>query len=199
MRNVTAGLFISIDGVVEAPHEWQGDVWDDIMSDAMNAMLDKQDAMLLGRVTYQEWAGYWPTSDDEPFATYINTIPKYVVSTTLDKVEWQNSTLITGDLTDQITALKQQSGGNIGVSGSPTLVESLLQADLLDELVLMIHPVVVGTGKRLFTTGKALKRLKLADAKTSSTGVLIATYQPDRTSFPRKATNGDPTFTSGAA
>ena len=128
------------------------------------------------------WASYWPTSDDEPFATYINTIPKYVVSTTLDTVDWQNSTLITGDLTEAITALKQQSGGNIGVSGSPTLVESLLQADLLDELVLMIHPVIVGTGKRLFTSGKALKRLKLVDAKTSSTGVLIATYQPDRTS-----------------
>jgi dihydrofolate reductase len=175
-------LFLSLDGVAEAPNEWQGDVWDGIMGDAMNAMLDKQDAMLLGRVTYQEWAGYWPTSTDEPFATYINTIPKYVVSTTLDKVDWQNSSLLKGDLASAIAELKQQPGGTIGVSGSPTLVESLLQADLLDELVLMIHPVVVGKGKRLFNDGKALKRLKLVDAKTSSTGVVIATYRPDRAS-----------------
>ncbi len=182
MRNITAGLFISVDGVVEAPHEWQGDVWDDIMSEAMNAMLDKQDAMLLGRVTYADWAEYWPTSSDEPFATYINNIPKYVVSTTLDKTDWQNSTLVTGDLVEAINGLKQQPGGNIGVSGSPTLVQSLLQAGLLDQLVLMIHPVVVGKGKRLFTDGNALKRLKLIDSKTSSTGVVILTYQPDRDS-----------------
>lgn len=180
MRNITAGLFISVDGVVEAPNEWQGDVWDEIMSAAMNAMLEKQDAMLLGRVTYQDWAGYWPTSTDEPFATYINSIPKYVVSTTLDTVEWQNSTLLQGDLASALGDLKQQPGGNIGVSGSPALVQSLLQAGLLDELVLMIHPVVVGKGKRLFSDGNALKRLTLVDSKTSSTGVVIATYQPDR-------------------
>lgn len=180
MRNVVSGLFISVDGVAEAPHEWQGDVWDDIMSGAMNDILEGQDAMLLGRVTYQEWAGYWPTSTDEPFATFVNTIPKYVVSTTLDKLEWQNSTLIKGDLAGAIADLKQQPGGTIGISGSLTLVQSLLQAGLLDELVLMIHPVVVGKGKRLFTDGNALKRLKLVDSKTSGTGVVIATYRPDR-------------------
>ncbi len=182
MRDVTSGLFISLDGVVEAPNEWQGDIWDDIMGSAMNAMLEKQDAMLLGRVTYQDWAGYWPTSNDEPFATYINNIPKYVVSSTLDKVDWQNSTLLHGDLASAIANLKQQQGGTIGISGSPALVESLLQADLLDELVLMIHPVVVGKGKRLFNDGKALKRLTLVDSKTSSTGVVIATYRPNRAS-----------------
>jgi dihydrofolate reductase len=130
-------------------------------------------------VTYQEWASYWPTSTDEPYASHINNTPKHVVSTTLDKVEWKNSTLVTGDIAEEIARLKQQPGKNIGVAGSPTLVESLLQNDLLDELTLMIHPVV-GSGKRLFKDGRALKRLKLVASKTTSTGVSIVTYQPDK-------------------
>lgn len=177
MRNIAAGLFISLDGVTEAPNELQGDVWDDVMSEAMNSMLSKQDAILLGRVTYQEWADYWPRSTDEPFASYINNIPKYVVSTTLDKVDWQNSTLINGDLAEEITALKQQPGKTIGVAGSPTLVASLLQADLLDELVLMIHPVVVGKGKRLFKDGSTAT-LKLVDSQAFGSGVVALIYHP---------------------
>lgn len=180
MRDVISGLFISVDGVAEAPHEWQGDVWDDVMSGAMTEIMEQQDTMLLGRVTYQEWAAYWPTSTDEPFASFVNAIPKHVVSTTLDHVDWQNSTLISGDLVDAITKLKQQPGGTIGVAGSLTLVESLLHAGLLDRLILMIHPVVVGKGKRLFNQGNALEQLELIDSKTSSTGVVIVTYQPKR-------------------
>jgi dihydrofolate reductase len=129
-------------------------------------------------VTYQEWASYWPTSTDEPFASYINGTPKYVFSTTLDKVEWQNSTLIKGNVAEEIARLKQQPGNNIGVAGSPTLVEALLQNDLLDELKLMVHPVVAGSGKRLFKDGRALNRLKLVDSKTTGTGVSIFTHQP---------------------
>jgi dihydrofolate reductase len=146
----------------------------------MQTQLDAQDSVLLGRVTYQDWADYWPTSTDEPFASFINSTPKYVVSTTLDKVEWQNSTLIKGDFVEEINRLKQQPGKNIGVAGSPTLVYSLLQAGLLDELILMIHPVVAGKGKRLFKDGSELKRLKLVGSKTTSTGVAILTYQPAR-------------------
>ena len=182
MRTVVAGLFISLDGVTESPDKWHFPYFNDEMGEAVDAQIAAQDAMLLGRVTYQEWAPYWPAStDDEPFANQINSMPKYVVSTTLDKVEWgkwDNATLIKGDLAEAITKLKQQPGKNIGVGGSPTLVYSLLQHDLLDELRLLVHPVVVGSGKRLFKDGGDLKRLKLVDAKTFSTGVLSLIYQP---------------------
>jgi dihydrofolate reductase len=178
MREVVSGLFISLDGVTESPHEWQFDHFDKEMMAEMGAHIARQGAVLLGRVTYQEWASYWPTSTDEPYASHINNTPKYVVSTTLDRVGWKNSTLIKGNLAEEIASLKQQPGKDIGVAGSPTLVRSLLQNDLLDELTLMIHPVVVGRGKRLFKDGGDLKRLRLVDSKTTSTGVLIATYRP---------------------
>jgi dihydrofolate reductase len=178
VRKVVAGLFISLDGVTQSPDKWQFDHFDAGLMAAMGAHIAEEDAVLLGRVTYQEWASYWPTSTDEPYASHINNTPKYVVSTTLEKVEWKNSTLIKGNLAEEITKLKQQPGKNIGVAGSPTLVESLLQNDLLDELTLMVHPVVVGGGKRLFKEGHDLKRLKLMDSRTTSTGVVILTLQP---------------------
>ncbi|HEV7376875.1 MAG TPA: dihydrofolate reductase family protein [Pyrinomonadaceae bacterium] len=180
MRKVIAGLFITLDGVTESPNKWQFDNFDGDIMETMNAHIAQEDDILLGRVTYQEWASYWPTSTDEPYASHINNTPKHVVSTTLDKVEWKNSTLVKGDIAEEIARLKQQPGKNIGVAGSPTLVESLLQNDLLDELTLMIHPVVAGSGKRLFRDGRTLKRLKLVDSKTTSTGVLIITYQRDK-------------------
>lgn len=181
MRKVVSWLFISLDGVVEAPNEWQFDVFDDAMGTSIAALSAEEDTMLFGRVTYQAFASFWPTSTDEPFAGHINNTPKYVVSTTLDKVEWgqwEKPTLIKGNLAEAITRLKQQPGKNIGVSGSPTLVRSLLQADLLDELTLMVHPVIVGKGKRLFQDGGDLKKMRLVDSKTTSTGVVILTYQP---------------------
>ncbi len=178
MRNVVAGLFISLDGVTESPNKWQFDHFDAEMMTAMTSHIAAEDTVLLGRVTYQEWAPYWPTSTDEPYASHINNTPKYIVSTTLKKVEWKNSTLVKGPLADEIARLKRQPGKNIGVAGSPTLVYSLLQDDLLDELILMIHPVVVGRGKRLFKDGSDLKRLRLGSSKTTSTGVLIVTCHP---------------------
>lgn len=178
MRKVVSGLFISLDGVTEAPNEWQFDNFDAEMGAAMGAHIAAEDTILLGRVTYQEWAPFWPTSTDEPYASHINNTPKYVVSTTLDRVDWQNSTLIKGDLAGEIARLKAQPGRNIGVAGSPTLVRSLLQQDLLDELTLMIHPVVVGHGKRLFNGEGDLKQLKLVNEQTTSTGVSLLTYQP---------------------
>ena len=183
MRKVVSWLFISLDSVVEAPGEWQFDVFDDAMIADITAQTAAEDAMLMGRVTYQEWAPYWPTSTDEPYASHINNIPKYVVSTTLEDVEWgqwEKPTLIKDNLAKEINKLKQQSGKNIGVGGSPTLVRSLLQENLLDELKLMIHPVVVGKGKRLFTEGVDPKRLELIDSKVTGTGVVIVTYQPLR-------------------
>lgn len=183
MRKLISGLFISLDGVVESPDKWQFDVFDQDMGDAMTAHLNAEDTMLLGRVTYQEWAPYWPDSRDEPYASHINSIPKYVVSTTLDKVAWGDLgriTLIKDNLPAEIAKLKQMSGKNIGVAGSPTLARSLLAQGLLDELVLMIHPVIVGKGKRFFHEGDALKRMKLVDSKTTGSGVSILTYQVAR-------------------
>ena len=180
MRKVVSGLFISLDGVTESPDQWQFDNFDAEMAAGMGEHIAMMDATLLGRVTYQEWASYWPTATDEPYASFINNTPKYVFSKTLDKVDWQNSTLVKESLAEAVNKLKLQPGKNIGVQGSPTLVRSLLQSDLLDELTLMIHPVIVGRGKRLFTDGSELRRFKLVDSQTTSTGVSILTYQPRR-------------------
>jgi dihydrofolate reductase len=180
MRKVIAGLFVSLDGVVESPEKWHFEYFNDEMGRAVESQMAESDAMLLGRVTYQEFASYWPSvsAEEQPIAAFMNNTPKYVVSTTLDKAEWQNSTLIKGNVAQEITKLKQQPGRHIGITGSPTLVHSLLQGGLLDELRLLIHPVVVGSGKRLFKDGGELKRLKLVDSTTFSTGVLSLIYQP---------------------
>jgi dihydrofolate reductase len=180
MRKVISGLFISLDGVTESPDQWQFDNFDAEMGASLGTHIAAEDTILLGRVTYQEWEPYWPTSTDEPYASHINNTPKYVVSRTLDKVtwgKWDNVTLIKGNLPEEIARLKRQPGANIGVSGSPTLVRSLLQDGLLDQLTLMIHPVIVGRGKRLFQDGSDLKRLKLVDSQITSTGVAMLTYQ----------------------
>lgn len=182
MRKVVSGLFISLDGVVESPDKWSMEYFDNDMMEDMTSQIALQDAVLLGRVSYEEWAGYWPTSTDEPFATFINNVPKYVISSQLHKVEWKNSTLLKGDLVKAVTGLKQQPGKNIGVQASPTLVASLLEHDLLDELRLYVHPVVAHRGRRLFGESGSLKRLKLVESKTSGSGVIALVYQPDTTS-----------------
>jgi dihydrofolate reductase len=180
MRKVYAGLFSSVDGVVQAPNEWQP-AFDEEMGAALSGMLDGQDAVLLGRATYSEWAQYWPTSTDEPFASWINGITKYVASTTLGSVEWANSTLIEGPVSDFVRDLRGQPGGTIGVGGSPSLVRSLLDEGLLDELTLMISPVIAGGGrKRLFPEDAAQTALELVEARPTSSGALIATYRPSR-------------------
>jgi len=177
MRKVIAGLFISLDGVAEAPDQWQFD-FDEEMGAAMSRLLDGQDAALLGRVTYDEWAGYWPTASD-PFADYLNKITKYVASTTLESVEWENSSLITGSVADFVRDLREQDGGTIGTAGSPTLVRYLLGEGLVDELVLLIHPVVAGGNrKRLFTVDADLAKLKLISSTSTSSGVIVASYEP---------------------
>jgi dihydrofolate reductase len=181
MRKVTAGLFVSLDGITESPEKWQLPYFNDEMGEAVGAAMAAADAMLLGRVTYEEFASYWPgvSSEDQPFADHMNNTPKYVVSRTLEEpLEWNNSTLIEGNVAEKISKLKRQPGKDIGITGSVTLVQSLLQEDLLDELGLMIHPVIVRSGKRLFEEGGDPKGLKLVDSKTFSTGVVYLTYQP---------------------
>ena len=184
MRKVVAHLIITLDGVVKfdvvADTIGKQRDTEEVLADFF-AKVAEEDAMLLGRVTYQEWADYWPTSTVEPFASHINNVPKYMVSKTLDSTPWgtwENATLVRGSLADAITTLKQQPGKNIGIHGSPTLVEAMLQADLLDELRLEIYPVVASSGSRLFQDGRAIKQLQLADSKITSNGVAILTYQP---------------------
>ncbi len=183
MRKAIAHLIITLDGVAvfDAVVDTIVKLRDteEVLADFF-AKVAEEDAMLLGRVTYQEWADYWPNSTNEPFASHINSVPKYVVSKTLEAAPWGpsgNAMLIKGRLADAITTLKQQPGKNIGVHGSPTLVESLLQADLLDELRLEIYPVVAGSGARLFHDGRAIKHLQLADSKITKNGVAILTYK----------------------
>jgi dihydrofolate reductase len=178
MRKVFAGLFTSIDGVVEAPNEWQPG-FDEEMGAALSRMMADQDAVLLGRVTFTEFAAYWPTSADEPFASWINNVPKYVASTTLDSVyNWRGSTLIKGSVAGFVKELREQDGGSIGVTGSPTLVRSLIADGLLDELTLMISPLVAGGGrKRLFPDDSTLTTFELVTAQPTSGGSVIVTYR----------------------
>jgi dihydrofolate reductase len=180
MRKVVAWELVSLDGVMQSPQEWAFSYSNDEMEEANEAGMAASDAMLLGRVTYQEFASYWPyqNSADQPFTDYLNNTPKFIVSTTLEEpLEWQNSVLIKGNVAEEIAKLKQQHGKDIGIVGSGALVRWLLRNDLLDELSLMVHPIVVGNGKRLFEEGGDQKALELVDSKTFSTGVLYLTYQ----------------------
>jgi dihydrofolate reductase len=181
MRKVVASEFVSLDGVVGSPERWQLPYLDEEMGHEIGAAMEEADTMLLGRVTYEEWAACFPSlsSEDVPSADYMNKIPKFVVSRTLQgPLEWNNSTLLEGSLAEGLGELKRRPGKDISISGSPTLVRSLLAEDLLDELNLMVHPVVVGGGKRLFEEGGEHKALQLVDSKTFiSTGVLYLTYR----------------------
>ncbi len=182
VRRVIATELVSVDGVMESPEKWHFPYTNDEMEQANAAGMAASDAMLLGRVTYEALAAYWPNQPGgTPMVDYINSVPKLVVSRTLEEpLEWNNSTLIEGNVAEQIAELKRQPGKDIGIVGSGTLVRSLLQDDLLDELRLMVHPIVMGSGKRLFEEGGDQKALKLVDSKTFGTGVLYLIYQPDR-------------------
>ncbi|MEU4233572.1 dihydrofolate reductase family protein [Nonomuraea sp. NPDC026600] len=178
MRKIVAGLFISLDGVVESPEKWHFPYFNDEMGQSVGSQMEQADVMLLGRRTYEEFAAHWPHEDPatNPFADRMNNTPKYVVTTTLDTAEWQNTTIIKGDVAAQLTELKRQPGKDIGMTGSATLARSLLADGLLDELRLLVHPIVVGTGKRLFEEGTGQIPLQLLDSQTFSTGVLSLTY-----------------------
>ena len=179
MRKIVAGLFISLDGVVEAPETWHFPYFNDEMGEIVGSQMAAADTMLLGRRTYEEFAGYWADKgNDVEFADQINGSPKLVVSTTLDTVDWQNSSLIRGDVATELRRIKEEPGKDISITGSPTLVRSLLRNGVLDELRLLVHPIVVGHGKRLFEDGGDQVPLRLASARTLSSGVLYLTYVP---------------------
>lgn len=178
MGRIVSNFFITLDGVVEAPYEWQGDAFDDAMGEVMAAGLATQSAFLLGRTLYDEWSSYWPGATDEPFATHINTIPKYVVSGTLTEASWSNTTVIPGDgAADRVRELKASVDGDIATSGSATTVRWLLGEGLVDELALLVHPVAWGTGQRLFESPPA-HRLELLHAAALPTGVVHLRYAP---------------------
>ena len=179
MRKVIASEYVTLDGVMEAPNEWSLQFWSDEAAKYKFDELFSSGALLLGRITYEGFAAAWPSmKDEEGFADRMNDLPKYVVSSSLEEVGWRNSRLIKGDIPGEITKLKQQSGQDILIGGSAELVQTLMRHDLIDEYRLMVHPVVVGRGKRLFKESN--KRLKLVETKPLSSGVIILHYQPDQ-------------------
>jgi dihydrofolate reductase len=177
MRQIVAGLFISLDGVVEAPEKWTGPYFNDQVGQAVGALMAANDAMLLGRVTYAGFAEAFG-GQSGGMADQMNNTPKYVVSSTLTSADWQNSTLINDDVAARISELKQQPGRNIGMSGSSTLVSWLLRHTLLDRLDLLVFPIVLGSGKRLFSEPDGPVPLTLAGSEAFSTGVVHLTYTP---------------------
>lgn len=176
MRKIVSGLFMSLDGVVEAPERWVR--FNDELGAEIDAQMAAADTLLLGRRTYQVFAASWPQRSmaDDPGADWMNSTPKLVASTTLDTVTWANSTLLKGDVLDAVAEHKQRDGRDIMISGSPTLVRSLLRAGLLDELRLFVNPVVLGSGARLF--GDDRFDLDLTSARKLDTGVLSLVYRP---------------------
>lgn len=179
MRTVSSALFASADGVVESPNLWQFDQFDDEMMQLMVATLARQDGVILGRTTYEEWAGYWPTAQGDPFADFINPVAKHVASRTLSgPLEWDNATLIEGDLVEFVRSLKQTEGGEVNVAGSISVVRQLLQAGVLDTLTLMTHPVMAGAGRHLFEAGDPVTRLTLVDHQVTTKGNVLTTYAP---------------------
>ncbi len=179
MRKIVTGLFMSLDGVVEAPSSWASPYFSDEVFEWIGAGLPKADAILLGRRTYLEFAEMWPSQGSRvPMAEFLNTTPKYIVSSTLDTLNWGPASLVRGDLASELGKLKQQPGKNIQIPGSPTLVRSLLRDGLIDELSLGIAPIVVGSGMRLFEEINEQVPLKLRESGSLSSGMLTVTYQP---------------------
>lgn len=177
MRKIVVTEFVSLDGVVENP-AWTMPYWNDETAAFKGEETNASDTLLLGRVTYEGFAMAWPTSLDEG-APYFNGVRKVVVSTTLATVEWNNSVLIQDNIFEEIAKLKQQDGTDITVHGSATLVQGLMAHDLVDRYRLLVYPVVVGQGKRLFGEGIAAT-LKLVKAQAFSSGVTALIYEPDR-------------------
>jgi dihydrofolate reductase len=182
MRKVVAVELVSLDGVMESPEDWAPPYSNDEMEEANAAGMAHSDALLLGRVTYEALAAFWPNQPGgTPMVDYINSVPKHVLSTTLEEpLEWQNSTLIKGNGAEEIARLKRQPGKDFTILGSGALVRLLLRDGLLDELRLMVHPIVVGRGKRLFEEGGGQKTLELVDSKMFGTGIVSLAYRLER-------------------
>jgi dihydrofolate reductase len=175
MRKVVAYELLSLDGVAEQPDEFVTE-FDEVMRENLGRVIATQDAVLLGRRTYNDWAEFWPTSGYEPFASFINGVDKFVVTATTPGLAWPNTTVIDGALPEFITKLKQRSGGDIGVHGSIALTQSLLEGGLIDELRLVIAPAVHMRGRKLFDRGLS-RRLTLTRHVVSPSGYLLLDFQ----------------------
>jgi dihydrofolate reductase len=186
------GAFLSLDGVMQGPGGpdedrdggfdlggWVVPYAEDDMGEFVVESITSTDALLLGRKTYEIFAAHWPkvTDENDPIATKLNSMPKYVASRTLDEVEWNNSTLLQGDAAKAVAELKRRPGGTIQTQGSTDLAQTLMRHDLVDEYRLLVYPVVLGTGKRLFREGNVPAALRLVDTKTTSSGIAIHTYE----------------------
>jgi dihydrofolate reductase len=184
MKKITVGLFISLDGVVEAPDQWHFPYFNEEMGVAVDGQLGSADTLLLGRVTYDSFAGAWPDretagDEDASFARKLGDMRKIVVSRQPLEFTWRNSEQLQGDLVEAVTALKNEPGeGSIGMSGSISVVRQLLAAGLLDELHLLVHPIAVRKGMRLFDEGDTSIPLELVSSTPFSTGVLYLVYAP---------------------
>jgi dihydrofolate reductase len=190
MRRLAVNTFISLDGVMQAPggpHEdptggfalggWTVPFWDEVMGEAMTAAFSTPYDLLLGRRTYEIFAAHWPHITDDPVADRLNAMTKYVASRTLDQVSWQGSVLLAGDAGDAVAALKADDGPDLQVQGSSDLLQTLLARDLVDEVSVWTFPVLLGAGKRLFGDGTRPAGLRLVSSRTSTTGVVISTYE----------------------
>jgi dihydrofolate reductase len=195
MSRIVVTNYLTLDGVMQAPGHpdedrrggfehggWAAPFADDVMGRVMAEGIEKGGSLLLGRRTYEKLAAYWPHQpDDNPYAAVLNNRPKYVASTTLrEPLPWANTTLLEGDAAEAAAGLKDQPGKDIVVLGSGELLQSLMPRDLVDEYVLAFHPLVLGSGRRLFPDGGSFAALRLVDSVTTTTGVVIATYQPAR-------------------
>src|SRR3954464_3591461 len=175
MRKVVAFSFLSVDGVAESPDRFFT-AWDDVVDASGDALIATQDAVVLGRRSYDEWAGFWPSSDIEPFATFINGVAKYVATSSPLEREWTNTTVIDGDLVAFVRDFKDRPGGDIGVHASISVTQALLAAGVIDELRLAIAPVIVGSGRRLLD-GLPSMRLEPIRSMTSPSGYLLVDYR----------------------
>lgn len=192
MSRVVVTNHVTLDGVMQAPGRPDEDVrggfdrggWaipdnDPVMGRVMGEGMAQPGALLLGRRTYEDFASYWPHQKDNPFTEVLDNVQKYVASTTLSEpLPWKNSTLLEGDAADAVAGLKQQLGPDLGILGSGELIQSLRRRNLIDEYVLLIHPLVLGRGRRLFPDGASPAELGLVNSVTTTTGVIIATYRP---------------------
>ena len=191
MRKLVVGTFVTADGVMQGPGGpdedrdggfeyggWSATYWDDEMGRVITESTLEAGALLVGRRTYEIFAGHWPrVGDDDPVAAKLNSVPKYVASRTLAEVTWNNSSLIEGDVAQAVAKLKEEAGGEIQVTGSGELIQTLMEHDLVDEYRLWVFPLILGTGKRLFGRGAGPGALKLVDTTVSSTGVAIHRYE----------------------
>ena len=191
MRKLIVTTFLTLDGVMQAPGGpeedpseafdyggWSANYWDDEMGRYMDGVMGKPFDLLLGRKTYEIFAGYWPSAPEEAGGKPLNDATKYVASRTLKSLDWGPSVLLEGDAAEAVAELKQQDGPELQVHGSGNLIQTLLQSNLIDQFHLWVFPVVVGSGKRLFAGGTVPGALKLVDTTVSTTGVVIGTYVP---------------------